>query len=287
MNTVKTDPVALTLKGTLLHAEAILKHKALNDFYIRTPQGRVCQIRPTRDRVTVVSTEPENPQMGYRVSASDLSSDNLPTKLVNMATVVAQLLPPARPTPEKRLQAWLIGQALQNRRELPLPMPNGIKRLLFLVDELVIQDKPGNKGSRRGDLVGVVVDSHDELRLAFIELKSERDSAVMAGTATKAGKPIVSQLAVMHQAFFHHAAAESRRKALMDLAEVLLAPVPGSLKWAPNVGMNALGVVVWPQEASKNRKTPTDVAGCEDIRIHVIGYREWSFKAELPVQGNL
>ena len=216
-------------------------------------------LRPTSAGITVVSTSPLQPQMGFA-----------PKVWTDAEHIVWEELTegPARPTPEKGVQAHLIAIALAAERRLPAALAPAGCTMHFLVDELVVQDQQGAGGSRRGDILAICEDSNGSIRPAFIELKSERSS-----------KTIQEQVAFMHAAFWHGPSSQQRLDALHSFAvEVLGREFP---KWSA-ASPQSVGVLVWPWTDSPRRQTPVSIQGNSDIETVVVGYREPTYERESP-----
>ena len=119
---------------------------------------------------TAVSLDWERPLLGF---ASGSTSD-IKTVISHFERVTVKEL--GRPTPEKRAQAWLIKQAINDKLNLKtyLGLDGSIyEELLFALDEVSFGDK-GHKPIRRLDILAVGICDGSAFPV-FIELKSRRD----------------------------------------------------------------------------------------------------------------
>ena len=249
------DPIAHTLREMTKHAA-----KSKPGYAKRHCDDRVLyHLRPTSAGITVVSTSPHQPQMGFA-----------PKVWTDAEHIVWEDLTegPARATPEKEVQAHLIATALADKRRLPAALAPAGCTMHFLVDELVVQDQQGAGGSRRGDIIAVCEAKDGSIRPAFIELKSERDS-----------KTLQEQVSTMHTAFWHGPTSQQRLDALHAFAVVVLGrELP---KWSAS-SPRSVGVLVWPWTDSPRRQTPVSIQGNSDIETVVVGYREPTYEREYP-----
>ncbi len=146
-----------------------------------------------------------------------------------------------RPTPEKRLQSWMVAEACRSdRRQLPLAAPDLASPLLFITDEHVL---PVDGGRIVCDLLAVSGD-----RPVILELKPSR-----------AKKRLVEQVT-------HYAAlVEAHLELFGELCSVILgreltlrAPCE---RW-----------IVWPAAGGHERDPQEDALA--ELGIRVVGYEE-------------
>ncbi len=252
-----TDLLAHTLRKMKEYAV-----KAKPGYARRNPDdGVLYYLRPTGAGITVVSTSPKQPQMGF-----------VPKVWTDAQHIVWETLAdgPARPTPEKQVQAHLIATALADNRRLPSSLAPSGCTLHFLVDELVVQKQSGAGGSRRGDILAICEDSNGFIRPAFVELKSDRNA-----------KTLQEQVETMHAAFWNAPASQDRLDALHVFASEVLGRKLG--KWSTS-SPRSVGVLAWPWTDSSHRHTPIDIKGNSDIETVVVGYRDFTYVREFAVE---
>lgn len=122
-------------------------------------------LRPSVDSISLVSCNIETPQKGY---SKIHSVRDLDQKLKQT------LKKPGRPTPEKKLQSWLIREALEHKgRVKPLEeVLGGGCEYWFVSDEIAIKVNSSRKVV--ADLLLVKVDTKGVAQLVNVELKYQR-----------------------------------------------------------------------------------------------------------------
>jgi len=127
--------------------------------------GRV-HFRPSSGGVSMIGLHPDAPQQG------SLARRDLGPFRADFAGIYARdcLRPPGRVVPEKHLQSFLVGEALQNDRAMrSLDAATG-QKLRFITDELAIVREDGKLVC---DLLALRVDG-GRCTPVVIELKTER-----------------------------------------------------------------------------------------------------------------
>ncbi|TVR46241.1 MAG: hypothetical protein EA402_02910 [Planctomycetota bacterium] len=200
--------------------------------------GAGCPVyfRPSSNGVAMISLDPQRPQLGEG-GLRDLRR-------------IAQAFPalfehycmrgPARPTPEKCLQSWLIAGALARGRRL-LPLEEKGEELLFITDELPLPAMPG----------GVVCDllavqrSTAGCSLMVIELKSQR-----------------AMTRLVEQVTGYAALVDEHLPAFAGLAETVLGEKLPDLD-------HTLRTIVWPATTHATDPRAAELAA---LGIRCIGY---------------
>jgi hypothetical protein len=118
-------------------------------------------LRPSVSGISAISCHGETPQLGFKISIRDLERKIKEKRLSK----------PARPTPEKQLQSWLIQKALKSGGRLRLLDEILGGQYWFVSDELAI--KTSSK-KMVADLLLVKVDAEGLACLVNAELKSGR-----------------------------------------------------------------------------------------------------------------
>ncbi len=128
-----TTPNLTRLLDVTTNAQAIRTHLA---DILRETNGQV-HFRPTSRGVTMVSLLDTSPQLGHG-----------PYDAAHLAKTFAETFErssrktPARPTPEKRVQSFLIGDAYRHERRMAAL---GVGELLFITDELALRQESGRQ----------------------------------------------------------------------------------------------------------------------------------------------
>ena len=138
-------------------------------------------LRPVSDGVTIVDLDPKRPQLGHRLSKSELACLRAGgSQADNMINKFKDGPKPKRPTPEKELQSYLIREAYGNGRKMASLNESSQRtdapvELTFITDEIFVLAVPV-KESKRGigcDLLAFR--DTDKGRVpVLLELKSER-----------------------------------------------------------------------------------------------------------------
>jgi hypothetical protein len=197
-------------------------------------------LRPSVYQISAISCCEETPQLGF----PDISTCKL-AKIMEK-----RLSPPKRKTPEKRLQSWLIQQALKSGGRLePLEDILG-GQYWFVSDEIAL-----NTASEKmvADMLLVRVDSDGLASLVNAELKSKRLMKTF------------SQVICFRKALED----PGLREGWKTFAEVMTGQ---KFQWDPS--QETRGLVIWPAVG----KNPTEARANERRkdcpRVDVIGYQE-------------
>lgn len=133
--------------------------KELNEDLKSELMKKEAHFRANEDSFSLISLNPNTPQLG---------KSNLKTKGKGIEALYseefASLKSPKRPTPEKRLQAWIISNALNNNGKLPFD-----ENIKFITSELAIKNDIGVRVVN--DILGYC---EKDKQICVIELKSKR-----------------------------------------------------------------------------------------------------------------
>lgn len=220
------------VRGTIHWAREIETHLAEAR---RTHLGDV-HFRPSSGAATMVGLRPDRPQRGkggYR--SLERLARRFDEEFQKHCVAVAQ----GRPTPEKRLQSWLLAEAYRNNRQLSPLDPSG--QLRFVTDELVL---PVESGKIVCDLLALRT-TDDRHTPVVIELKTER------------------QLTRLREQVDGYAALVERHS---DLFSELYSVILGT---AVTLSVPAERWIVWPR---RNGGTDPKAAALEADGIRVVGY---------------
>jgi hypothetical protein len=147
------------LRNLIRNAERI--HSAPLDEYKEQLAHKLLWIRPSVNAISALSCSDETPQLGFsNISLSDIEK-----------ILEKPLSPPKRETPEKRLQSWLIREALRTKGRLKVLDDVLGGQFWFVSDEIAL--KTATK-KLVADLLLVHVDAEGLASLVNVELKSER-----------------------------------------------------------------------------------------------------------------
>lgn len=146
------------LKNTTCWAKAVREDLGA----LQTREGHRVWFRPSSSGFAMVGLQPEKPQLGNAYNNTTHLIENFESEFTRHCDGPV----PKRPTPEKKLQSFLVSDALTHERRLQ----KIDDALVFLTDELVI---PSFEGDQRLDILALRRVSQGA-RLALIELKSER-----------------------------------------------------------------------------------------------------------------
>ncbi len=133
------------------------------------------RLRPSVGSISLVSCASDTPQLGFPQMRSALHLQN---KLEALRMEPAKFCEPGRSTPEKRLQSWLISEAMQNNGRI-----ESIERTLnddhsywFVSDEiaLTLQTEGSKPEKIVADLLLVREDGRGESEFVNAELKYKR-----------------------------------------------------------------------------------------------------------------
>ena len=135
-------------------------------------------LRPVSDGVTIVNLDPKRPQLGHRLSKSDLACLRAGgSQADNMINKFKDGPKPKRPTPEKELQSYLIREAYGNGRKMASLNESSQRtdapvELTFITDEIAVPVKE-SKSEIRCDLLAFR--DTDKGRIpVLLELKNKR-----------------------------------------------------------------------------------------------------------------
>ena len=130
------------------------------------------RLRPSVGSISLISCSSYTPQLGF----SNINSARaLQEKLEALRERRATLEAPARDTPEKSLQSWLILEALQNNGRVA-SIERGVDdrhSYWFVSDEIALKDPETDK-RLVADLLLVREDGLGEIEFVNVELKSQR-----------------------------------------------------------------------------------------------------------------
>ena len=195
-------------------------------------------LRPSVNRISAISCCENTPQLDF----SGITSGEL-EKILE-----AQLSPPGRKTPEKRLQSWLIRQALKSGGRLKVLDDVLGGEWWFVSDEIAL--RTASKKKLVADLLLVRVDAQGRASLVNAELKSERSMETFR------------QVIGFRAALEHPGLQDGWRK----FAEVMTRK---SFRW--HLSQETYGVVIWPSvKDSTNARANAKRKNYE--RVKVIGF---------------
>ena len=206
--------------------------------------GRV-HFRPASRGVAMVGLLPERPQRG-RSGIRDLKrlAQEFDARFHRDCVDIDH----GRPTPEKRLQSWLLADAFRNDREMkPLTVGWGSAddKLLFITDELLLLDDEGRRNVC--DLLAFRTTDGETGVPVVIELKTARQMT-----------RLIEQVAGYASLVEEHAEGFERLYGAVIGREVWFTGPPE--QW-----------VVWPADTLRPDRRTAEFAGW-DIRL--IGYEE-------------
>ena len=151
--------------------------------------------RGSLNSISLISISDEKPEIGKKINLKETYSikekENLVNKnieLINLKTI------PHRPTPEKKLQSWIIKYALHNDYKLPFD-----NNLLFITSEIAIQNK--NKKKIINDILAYDV---VKKQICIIELKSTRSEKELIKQVTNFEEIINENLQFFSELLFIH-----------------------------------------------------------------------------------
>lgn len=139
--------------------------KELNDqFHDKLIKNKI-HFRGSLNSLSLISFSEEKPELGTKCSFKKYNSaNNIKTLIEADIEKINIKAIPQRPTPEKKLQAWIISYALKNNYELPFD-----KNIKFISSEIAIINNAGNKIVT--DILGY---NETNNQLCVIELKYDR-----------------------------------------------------------------------------------------------------------------
>jgi len=212
------------------------RYQRLNDQLSR----KELWLRPAVGGISAISCHGKTPQLGVRLSTRD------PERQIKEK----RLSRPARPTPEKELQSWLIRNARKSGGRLTLLGDFLGGQYWFVSDEIAVKTK-----SRKivADLLLVKIDAEGQACLVNAELKS--------GRVMETFKQVIRFRAVLE-----HPDLQSiwRR-----FAEIMTGE---TFKWQQS--LETRGIVVWPALSSSSVSALANRKRQEYERVDLIGYRE-------------
>ncbi len=186
---VRLDRIIQTARGI---------HTTLEELAV-TQAGKV-HFRPSNTGVTMVGLLPEKPQRGHGPYQAEFLRQHFAEQFQKYCVDIVQ----GRPTPEKRLQSFLIGNAYQHNRTMAAlhRADDPTTELIFVTDEIalcqdsrkVVCDLLAFRPTKRDSGVGVPV---------LIELKSERRLTRLTAQLNDyaaAMKPYVDQFEQLYSA---------------------------------------------------------------------------------------
>jgi len=202
--------------------------------------GKLLWLRPSVNGISLISCCAETPQRG----STNISIRNLGKKMEN------QLLRPARKTPEKQLQSWLIQCAMKSGGRLELL--DGILggQFWFVSDEIALRT---TSEKLVADLLLVRIDSEGLASLVNAELKSERS------------------METFRQVIYFRKAIEDPglQEGWKAFAEVMTGQ---KFQWHPS--RETSGVVIWPAVGKNSKNALANEKRKSFARVEVVGYRE-------------
>ena len=136
----------------------------LNEKYKETLLKGNVHFRASLNSLSLISISEDKPELGVKCSLSKYQSSNKIEELIkeDINKINSKSIP-KRNTPEKKLQAWIINNALIHQHQLPFN--HDIK---FITSELAIKDEEGKVVT---DILGYNLATN---QLCIIELKSDR-----------------------------------------------------------------------------------------------------------------
>ncbi|HXH98930.1 MAG TPA: hypothetical protein VNI52_01590 [Sphingobacteriaceae bacterium] len=138
-----------------------LAHK-LNEKHKMFLLEKKVHFRASKNSFALISLSEESPEQGIKCSYTEYSSEKDISELIKKA--IKKIDIPKRPTPEKRLQAFIINYALNNNNELLFD-----KNIKFITSEIAIYNK--DKKKIVTDILGY---NETNNQLCVIELKDDR-----------------------------------------------------------------------------------------------------------------
>jgi len=248
-----TENEPLSLKSQI---DALIRHaKMIHEEPFKQYQGELSQgqmkLRPSVKSFSLVSYADETPQLGR----SNLNSAAVLGRRLKKLSL-DPLKPPGRPTPEKKLQSWLIRESVKNHGMVrPLNDVLG-GEYWFVSDEIALNIGPGIKVV--ADLLLVKVDAEGLAHLVNVELKSKRDMDTF--------RQVVS--------FRNHALEQDDlRKSWQDFCDEMIKQTfrKQTFRWSKS--RNTQGIVVWPKNKNpENTRVNGMIKNAE--RIDLVRYQE-------------
>lgn len=214
---------------------------------LQEEHGDIVYFRPTTGGFTMVGLLPDKPQLGKSFSSPAALArvrENFGDEFKKWCDADV----PARSTPEKRLQSFLIADALIHGRRM-VALSEAMREaghevdLTFLTDELVI---PSIGRDQRVDLL-CLESGDDGDRLAIIELKSERAMTELLGQTA-----LYAELLTPHLERLAELAS-----AILGRTLVLSGPIK---KWA-----------IWPGLPGRDEPREREFA---EAGVRLVGYEE-------------
>ena len=197
-------------------------------------------LRPSVNRISAISCCEKTPQLGFSGVTSGKLQEILET----------QLSPPGRKTPEKKLQSWLIRQALESGGRVKALDRVLVGQWWFVSDEIAL-----NTASRKklvADLLLVRVDAEGQATLVNAELKSERSMKTFTQV-------------IDFRAALDDPALQNGWKTFANIM------TGNRFQWRPFQETN--GVVIWPAVGKNPSKAWANTKRKNYERVDVIGYR--------------
>lgn len=238
-----STPTALLLSEQLqklIRNAEMIRSEQFQAFKGELSRNLLC-LRPSVGGISAISCCAETPQLGF----PNISIRKLQTIMKN------PLPPPGRKTPEKKLQSWLIQNALKSGGRLKVLDDVLGGQYWFVSDEIALAT--ASKTKVVADLLLVRVDAEGLACLVNAELKSDR------------------LMETFRQVIRFRAALENPelQKDWKTFAEVMTGQL---FQWHPSHETN--GVVIWPAVGKNPMKPLANEKRKNYTRVAVVGYRE-------------
>ena len=152
-----------TIKTNNIKTENYRLAYQLNEKYKETLLKGNVHFRASINSLSLISISEDRPELGVKCSLSKFKASNDIEALIKESLIKINLKSISENKPEKKLQAWIINDALTHQHQLPFN-----RDIKFITSELAIKDEEGKVVT---DILGFNVATN---QLCVIELKSDR-----------------------------------------------------------------------------------------------------------------